>query len=100
MVGFHDFGAFEPGGAISANFIISTAPMAKLAATTQLGEPAPGPTNRSARSATSCSVNPVVPTTAWMPASAQNASVVRAASTRVKSTITSVWWRSVPRGRR
>ena len=78
------------GAAISANRIMSTAPMAKLAATTQLGAPEAGPANRRSRSSKSEGVNPVVPTTAWIPASAQKASVSRAASRRVKSTATSV----------
>ena len=76
------------GAASSANRIISTAPMAKLAATIAVGGSEAGERGRTPP-ASSASVNPVVPTTAWMPASAQKARLSRAASRRVKSTTTS-----------
>src|SRR5665213_593118 len=77
------------GAAMAANRIIRTAPMAKLAATMQLAPPTDPGTNSSARSSRSSSVNPVVPTTAWMPADAQWARVVLEISREVKSTTTS-----------
>ena len=63
------------GAAISAKRIISTAEMAKLAATTQFGPSA----RTHAELSRSSSVRPVVPTTAWMPCIASHGTVVRAA---------------------
>src|SRR5664280_1375461 len=77
------------GAAMAANRIMSTAPMAKLAASTQLAPwPVAGSKTRDS-SSRSDSVNPVEPTTEWIPAPAQKASVARAASRWVKSTTTS-----------
>ena len=74
------------GAAISAKRIISTAEIEKLAATMQFGPPRP---NSSPNAARSSSVNPVVPTTAWMPCIASQGTVRRAESATVKSTTTS-----------
>ena len=77
------------GAASSQKRMSNTAPMAKLAATTQLGAPAAGPANCRRQSSRSRWVTPVVPTTAWMPAAAHTGRVARTASMRVKSTATS-----------
>ena len=74
------------GAASSAKRIISTAEMAKLGATTQLGPSSPPNSWPHASKSASCS--PVVPTTAWMPCMARNGTVRRAASADVKSTTT------------
>ena len=74
------------GAATSAKRIISTAEIEKLAATMQFGPPSP---NSSPNAARSSSVNPVVPTTAWMPCIASQGTVRRAESATVKSTTTS-----------
>ena len=64
------------GAAISANRIMSTAPIAKFGAITQLLV-----VNAAAKRSKSSSVKPVVPTTAWMPCSASHRRFSRAAST-------------------
>jgi len=75
------------GAAISANRIISTAEMAKLGAITQFG-PSAAP-NVDSNSSKSSAVNPVVPTTAWIPCMPSHGSVFRAAPATVKSTTAS-----------
>ncbi len=85
------------GAASSQKRMSNTAPMAKLAAATQLGALASGPAKSRRQATRSLSVAPVVPTTAWMPAAAQTGRVARTASMRVKSTATSVpAWASAP----
>ena len=71
------------GAASAAKCIISTAPMAKFGAITQLLV-----VNCSRIVSKSSSVNPVVPTTAWTPCDAHQARFSRAASRWVKSTAT------------
>ena len=80
------------GAASSANRIMSTAPMAKLAAMTQLAR---GRLEQaSASSSRSSSPMPVVPTTAWTPCDAHHRMCSTAASATVKSTATSAPARS------
>ena len=74
------------GAAISAKRIISTAPMAKFAATRQFEL-----VNDFLKPSRSVAVKPVVPTTAWMLCMASHGSVTRAASATVKSTATSTF---------
>src|SRR3954454_22353099 len=66
--------------ASAANFIMRTAPIAKFGAKKRLAEPTP-------RSASTS--HPVVPTTAWTPASSAARALASAVSGRVKSTSTS-----------
>ena len=71
VVQLDDLGRLEAGAASSAKRIISTAPMAKLGAITQLLS-----VNACASRSRSSSVKPVVPTTAWMPLAADQARFV------------------------
>ena len=74
------------GAARAANFIIITAPIPKLGAmrTPTSGRAAHQPATTDSLS----SVNPVVPTTAWIPDSMANSRVAITASGVVKSTMT------------
>jgi hypothetical protein len=74
------------GAASSAKRIISTAEIAKFGAIRQWAGPSPNAERNASRSS---SVNPVVPTTAWMPCIASHGSETRAESATVKSTTTS-----------
>ena len=89
VVQLDDLGALEPGGRHRREAHHQDGADGEIGGHDAVRPRAAGRVERRARSARSASVNPVVPTTAWIPASAQKASVARDASRRVKSTTTS-----------